>query len=53
MAVSRAMRRLLRVREIEEEQCQAALESALGEFAAPARSAWRRRRSASAGDAGW
>jgi flagellar export protein FliJ len=32
MAVSRAMRRLLRVREIEEEQCRLALESALGEL---------------------
>jgi hypothetical protein len=32
MAVSRAMRRLLRVLEIEEEQCRLALESALGEL---------------------
>ncbi len=31
MAVSRAMRRLLRVREMEEEQTRAALESAVGE----------------------
>jgi hypothetical protein len=30
MSVSRAMRRLLHVREIEEEQCKAAVESALG-----------------------
>jgi hypothetical protein len=32
MAVSRAMRRLLRVREIQEEQCRAALESAIGDL---------------------
>lgn len=32
MAVSRAMRRLLRVLEIEEEQCKLALEAALGEL---------------------
>lgn len=32
MAVSRAMRRLLRVLQLEEEQCQSALESALGEL---------------------
>ena len=32
MAVSRALRRLLRIREIEEEQCKLALESALGEL---------------------
>lgn len=32
MAVSRAMRRLLRIREIEEEQQRAALESALGDL---------------------
>ncbi len=30
MSVSRAMRRLLHVRELEEEQCKAAVESALG-----------------------
>ena len=32
MAVSRALRRLLRVRELEEEQSRLALESALGEL---------------------
>ena len=32
MPVSRSMRRLLRIREIEEEQCRLALESALGEL---------------------
>ncbi len=32
MAISRAMRRLLRVLVLEEEQCQTALESALGEL---------------------
>jgi hypothetical protein len=32
MAVSRALRRLLGIREIEEEQCRVALESALGEL---------------------
>jgi len=32
VAVSRALRRLLRIREIEEEQCKLALESALGEL---------------------
>jgi flagellar export protein FliJ len=32
MAVSRALRRLLHVRKIEEDQCQQALESAVGEF---------------------
>jgi hypothetical protein len=32
MAVSRGLRRLLRIREIEEEQCQMALESATGAF---------------------
>jgi flagellar biosynthesis chaperone FliJ len=31
MAVSRALRRLLRIRDIEEEQCRLALESAVGE----------------------
>ena len=30
MAASRALRRLLRIREIEEEQCHIAVESALG-----------------------
>ncbi|MGD0799901.1 MAG: hypothetical protein ABR906_01150 [Terracidiphilus sp.] len=32
MAVSRALRRLLRIRDLEEEQCRLALESALGEL---------------------
>jgi flagellar biosynthesis chaperone FliJ len=32
MAVSRALRRLLRIRELEEEQCRLAMESALGEL---------------------
>lgn len=32
MAASRALRRLLRIRELEEEQCKLDLESALGEF---------------------
>jgi hypothetical protein len=32
MAVSRALRRLLRIRELEEEQCRLALESTLGEL---------------------
>jgi hypothetical protein len=32
VAVSRALRRLLRIRDIEEEQCRLALESALGEL---------------------
>lgn len=33
MAASRALRRLLRIRDLEEEQCRLALESALGELA--------------------
>ena len=32
MAVSRALRRLLRIRELEDEQCRLALESTLGEL---------------------
>ena len=32
MAVSRALRRLLRIRELEEEQCRLALEAAIGEL---------------------
>lgn len=32
MAVSRALRRLLRIRELEEEQCRQALESSMGEL---------------------
>jgi hypothetical protein len=51
MAVSRAMRRLLHVRELEEEQCKAAVESALGSLrrlqgglaAAQERERWGRR----------
>jgi hypothetical protein len=45
MAVSRALRRLLRIRELEEEQCRLALESTLGEL--------NRLESALAGPAGW
>ena len=47
MAVSRAMRRLLRIRDLEEEQCRMALESAVGELsrlehALKATAAWER-----------